>query len=106
MELPKAVTEELTLAVSEACSLVLRHSLDPVISLKWQRDGDEICIVVGNSDVLHPASAQQPVSPTQKALIAAVVDEVDMSDFLETGRPLIKMRKRLPVRRIQKQARE
>jgi anti-sigma regulatory factor (Ser/Thr protein kinase) len=90
-----AFTDELVLAVSEACSLVLRHSLDPVLVLSWEVGLRGVEISVEDQNTFEPWNAKGTLSDSDCVLIAEQVDFLDVSVFRETGRAVLKMSKRI-----------
>jgi anti-sigma regulatory factor (Ser/Thr protein kinase) len=95
IELPHSPTDDLVLAVSEACSMVLCHSLNPVIRMSWEFGGNELKITVEDDGPIDSFSLHQPLLSTQYALINEQVDELDITELERSGRPVIRMRKRI-----------
>lgn len=89
--------DELVMAVSEACTLILRHSLDPVIMLSWEFGGRAIEVTIEDEGVFAPWIGRSEVHEGESGLMEVLVDSVDVSCDLLTGRRKVRLIKRLPL---------
>jgi anti-sigma regulatory factor (Ser/Thr protein kinase) len=89
--------DELVLAVSEACALVLRHSLDPIIVLSWELAASAIEVTVEDQGVLAPWAGRSEVLEGELGLMEELVDRVVSTSDQQTGRREIRLFKRLPA---------
>ena len=54
---------DIVLAVSDACALLLRHSLDTSIVLGWEAGNNEIVVTVEDQDVIRVWAEEGRISP-------------------------------------------
>lgn len=87
--------EDIVLAVSDACALLLRHSLDTVIVLSWEAGRDDILITVEDRGEIRVWAEESWIAPSEVSLISDLVDEVDVVTANDTGCTVIKMQKHL-----------
>ena len=99
-DLSEQEAEDIVLAVSDACALLLRHSLDTVIELSWEAGVNEILITVEDRGEILVWAEEGRILPAETALISDLVDEVHVGVTTESG-TVITMHKRLtPGREI------
>ena len=91
-------TDELVLAISEACSMVLRHSLDPVIELDLEFDDREVRVTVQDQDTLEPCGFGPTFRTSKYLAMEDLVDDIDVRELEASGRPVIKMSKQFTNR--------
>lgn len=91
---PQAI-EDVVLAVSDACALLLRHSLDTVIVLSWEADLQDVMVTVEDRGEIRVWAEEGQILPWEMALIEDLVDEVEVSRVSATGGTLIRMQKHL-----------
>lgn len=89
---------DIVLAVSDACALVLRHSLDTSIVLGWEAGTNEIVITVEDTDEIRVWAEEGRINPEETSLISDLVDKVKVETVKETGHTVIRMSKRLGKR--------
>ncbi len=89
---------DIVLAVSDACALLLRHSLDTSIVLGWEAGTKEIVVTVEDQDVIRVWAEEGRISPEETSLISDLVDKVRVETLKETGHTVIRMSKRLVKR--------
>lgn len=89
---------DIVLAVSDACALLLRHSLDTSIVLGWEAGNNEIVVTVEDQDVIRVWAEEGRISPEETSLISDLVDKVHVETLKETGHTVIRMSKRLGKR--------
>lgn len=89
---------DIVLAVSDACALLLRHSLDTSIVLGWEAGNHEIVVTVEDQDVIRVWAEEGRISPEETALISDLVDMVHVETVNDTGHTVIRMSKRLGKR--------
>lgn len=87
--------EDIVLAVSDACALLLRHSLDTVIELSWEPGLNEILITVEDRGEILVWAEEGRILPEEITLITDLVDEVHVVHTDNSG-TAITMHKRLP----------
>ncbi len=90
---------DIVLAVSDACALLLRHSLDTSIVLGWEAGTNEIVITVEDTDEIRVWAEEGRISSEETSLISDLVDEVFVQTVKDTGHTVIRMSKRLGSRR-------
>jgi anti-sigma regulatory factor (Ser/Thr protein kinase) len=90
---------DIVLAVSDACALLLRHSLDTSIVLGWEAGTNEIVITVEDTDEIRVWAEEGRISSEETSLISDLVDEVFVQTIKDTGHTVIRMSKRLGSRR-------
>lgn len=95
--LPQARMDELVLAVSEACALILRHSLDPVIMLSWELGGHAIAVTIEDQGVFEPWIGRSEVQHGEFGLMEELVDQVEVSSDEQTGRRRVRLLKKVPM---------
>jgi anti-sigma regulatory factor (Ser/Thr protein kinase) len=93
-DLSEQEAEDIVLAVSDACALLLRHSLDTVIELSWEAGINEILITVEDRGEILVWAEEGRILPEETALISDLVDEVHVGLTEELG-TVITMHKRL-----------
>lgn len=86
---------DIVLAVSDACALLLRHSLDTSIVLGWEAGAGEIVITVEGTDEIRVWAEEGRISPEETSLISDLVDEVQVQTVRNTGHTVIRISKRL-----------
>ena len=89
---------DIVLAVSDACALLLRHSLDTSIVLGWEAGNNEIVVTVEDQDEIRVWAEEGRISPEETSLISDLVDNVKVETLKETGHTVIRMSKRLGKR--------
>ena len=89
---------DIVLAVSDACALLLRHSLDTSIVLGWEAGTNEIVVTVEDRDEIRVWAEEGRISPEETSLISDLVDIVKIETVRETGHTVIRMSKRLGKR--------
>ena len=89
---------DIVLAVSDACALLLRHSLDTSIVLGWEAGNNEIVVTVEDRDEIRVWAEEGRISPEETTLISDLVDNVKVETLKETGHTVIRMSKRLGKR--------
>ena len=89
---------DIVLAVSDACALLLRHSLDTSIVLGWEAGNHEIVVTVEDQDEIRVWAEEGRISPEETSLISDLVDHVKVETLKETGHTVIRMSKRLGKR--------
>lgn len=89
---------DIVLAVSDACALLLRHSLDTSIVLGWEAGNNEIVVTVEDQDEIRVWAEQGRIAPEETSLISDLVDNVKVETVKETGHTVIRMSKRLGKR--------
>lgn len=87
--------EDLVLAVSDACALLLRHSLDTVIDLSWEVGGGDILITVEDRGEIRVWAEESRIVAEETSLIAELVDGVTVRTMSDDGRTCIRMHKHL-----------
>lgn len=90
---------DIVLAVSDACAVLLRHSLDTSIVLGWEAGTNEIVITVEDTDEIRVWAEEGRISSEETSLISDLVDEVFVQTIKDTGHTVIRMSKRLGSRR-------
>lgn len=88
-------TEDMVLAVSDACALLLRHSLDTVIDLTWESDLHNVVVTVEDRGEIRVWAEEGHILPQEMSLIETLVDEVEISTVTATGGTVIWMHKHL-----------
>ena len=86
---------DIVLAVSDACAVLLRHSLDTSIVLGWEAGSNEIVVTVEDQDEIRVWAEEARIGPEETSLISDLVDHVDVQIVKETGHTVIRMSKRL-----------
>lgn len=86
---------DIVLAVSDACALLLRHSLDTSIVLGWEAGANEIVITVEGTDEIRVWAEEGRISAEETSLISDLVDEVQVQTVRNTGHTVIRISKRL-----------
>jgi anti-sigma regulatory factor (Ser/Thr protein kinase) len=94
-ELTAQEAEDVVLAVSDACALLLRHSLDTVIELSWEAGRNEILVTVEDRGEILVWAEEGRILPEETSLISDLVDEVEIVRTEDSGCTLIVMHKRL-----------
>lgn len=89
---------DIVLAVSDACALLLRHSLDTSIVLGWEAGNNEIVVTIEDQDEIRVWAEEGRISPEETSLISDLVDNVKVVTLKETGHTVIRMSKRLGKR--------
>ena len=95
VDLRRNELEDVVLAVSDACALLLRHSLDTVIVLSWEAGKDDILITVEDRGEVRVWAEESTIRPEEVALISDLIDDVDIQTMKDTGRTRIRMHKQL-----------
>lgn len=95
VDLDPQQVNDIVLAVSDACAVLLRHSLDTSIVLGWEAGSSEIVITVEDQDVIRVWAEEGGILPEETALISHLVDQVEVQTLKETGHFVIRMSKRL-----------
>ena len=95
IDLAPQEVNDIVLAVSDACALLLRHSLDTSIVLGWEAGTNEIVITVEDTDEIRVWAEEGRISPEETSLISDLVDNVLVETMRETGHTVIRMSKRL-----------
>lgn len=95
IDLDPQQVNDIVLAVSDACAVLLRHSLDTSIVLGWEAGSNEIVITVEDQDVIRVWAEEGGIRPEETALISHLVDAVEVQTLKETGHFVIRMSKRL-----------
>jgi len=85
--------DDIVLAVSDACAVLLRHSLDTVIVLSWEAGREEILITVEDRGEIRVWAEESRIDEDEISLISDLVDDVDVTTAPDTGRTLIRMQK-------------
>jgi anti-sigma regulatory factor (Ser/Thr protein kinase) len=98
IDLAPQEVNDIVLAVSDACALLLRHSLDTSIVLGWEAGTNEIVITVEDTDEIRVWAEEGRISPEETSLISDLVDNVLVETMRETGHTVIRMSKRLGKR--------
>lgn len=94
-DLSEQEAEDIVLAVSDACALLLRHSLDTVIELSWEPGLNEVLITVEDRGEILVWAEEGRILPEEIRLITDLVDEVHVVHTENSG-TAITMHKRLP----------
>jgi anti-sigma regulatory factor (Ser/Thr protein kinase) len=97
-DLTEQEADEIVLAVSDACALLLRHSLDTVIELSWEGGVNEVLVTVEDRGEILVWAEEGRIRPEEIALISDLVDEVRIGTTVGSGGTLITMHKRLAGR--------
>lgn len=95
IDLAPQEVNDIVLAVSDACALLLRHSLDTSIVLGWEAGTNEIVVTVEDTDEIRVWAEEGRISPEETSLISDLVDNVLVETMRETGHTVIRMSKRL-----------
>ena len=99
VDLAPQEVNDIVLAVSDACALLLRHSLDTNIVLGWEMGNNEIVVTVEDQDVIRVWAEEGRIRPEETSLISDLVDQVKILTIKETGHTVIRMSKRCGNRR-------
>lgn len=99
VDLAPQEVNDIVLAVSDACALLLRHSLDTNIVLGWETGDNEIVVTVEDQDVIRVWAEQGRIRPEETSLISDLVDQVKVLTMEETGHTVIRMSKGFGHRR-------
>lgn len=99
VDLAPQEVNDIVLAVSDACALLLRHSLDTNIVLGWEMGNNEIVVTVEDQDVIRVWAEEGRIRPEETSLISDLVDQVKILTIKETGHTVIRMSKRCGSRR-------
>jgi hypothetical protein len=99
VDLAPQEVNDIVLAASDACALLLRHSLDTNLVLGWETGNDEIVVTVEDQDVIRVWAEQGRIRPEETSLISDLVDQVNILTSKETGHTVIRMSKRIGNRR-------
>ncbi len=101
VDLAPQEVNDIVLAVSDACAVLLRHSLDTNIVLGWEAGSNEIVITVEDQDVIRVWAEEGLIGPEETLLISDLVDLVEVETIKDTGHTVIRMSKLLGKGRIQ-----
>jgi anti-sigma regulatory factor (Ser/Thr protein kinase) len=99
VDLAPQEVNDIVLAVSDACALLLRHSLDTNIVLGWETKNNEIVVTVEDQDVIRVWAEEGRIRPEETSLISDLVDQVKVLTLTDTGHTVIRMSKRFGNRR-------
>jgi anti-sigma regulatory factor (Ser/Thr protein kinase) len=95
VDLTPQEVNDIVLAVSDACALLLRHSLDTNIVLGWEIGEGEVVVTVEDQDLVRVWAEQGRIRPEETSLISDLVDRVNVVTSKESGHTVIRMCKRL-----------